>query len=171
MHLKNNNPLIVLAVPESLSIKIWNLFTQTCSFSADCVTKGLHAHHPRDCLYHLRDWSVTRLHLLLQVRTTRAELQPVWGKYHWWSGLCFCCLSITECLSPGWNQLIVAHFAPVRQVSSMCVHQLEWSISQFDWLVWSFLGVCLVLELRDNSRGEEEPCRRPALHEYRGYCQ
>uniref|UniRef100_A0A3B4Y4N1 Si:dkey-181m9.8 n=1 Tax=Seriola lalandi dorsalis TaxID=1841481 RepID=A0A3B4Y4N1_SERLL len=37
-----------------------------CGFSADCGTKGLHAHHPRDCLYHLRDWSVTRLHLLLQ---------------------------------------------------------------------------------------------------------
>ncbi|XP_035490530.2 E3 ubiquitin-protein ligase RNF31 isoform X3 [Scophthalmus maximus] len=43
-------------------------FTQgtACGFSADCGTKGLHAHHPRDCLYHLRDWSVTRLHLLLQ---------------------------------------------------------------------------------------------------------
>ncbi|KAK2822943.1 hypothetical protein Q5P01_023008 [Channa striata] len=37
-----------------------------CGFSADCGTKGLHAHHPRDCLYHLRDWSVSRLHLLLQ---------------------------------------------------------------------------------------------------------
>lgn len=29
--------------------------------------KGLHAHHPRDCLYHLRDWHVPRLHSLLQV--------------------------------------------------------------------------------------------------------
>ncbi|XP_067329876.1 E3 ubiquitin-protein ligase RNF31 isoform X3 [Channa argus] len=37
-----------------------------CGFSAECGTKGLHAHHPRDCLYHLRDWSVSRLHLLLQ---------------------------------------------------------------------------------------------------------
>uniref|UniRef100_A0A3Q3KGG9 RNF31 C-terminal domain-containing protein n=1 Tax=Monopterus albus TaxID=43700 RepID=A0A3Q3KGG9_MONAL len=37
-----------------------------CGFSADCGMKGLHAHHPRDCLYHLRDWSVPRLHLLLQ---------------------------------------------------------------------------------------------------------
>ena len=45
---------------------------QICSFSADCRTKGLHAHHPRDCLYHLRDWSVSRLHLLLQVRTSWA---------------------------------------------------------------------------------------------------
>uniref|UniRef100_A0A3Q3KGM7 Uncharacterized protein n=1 Tax=Monopterus albus TaxID=43700 RepID=A0A3Q3KGM7_MONAL len=38
-----------------------------CGFSADCGMKGLHAHHPRDCLYHLRDWSVPRLHLLLQM--------------------------------------------------------------------------------------------------------
>ncbi|XP_065132453.1 uncharacterized protein [Paramisgurnus dabryanus] len=37
-----------------------------CNFSADCVAKGLHAHHPRDCLYHLRDWSVPRLRDLLQ---------------------------------------------------------------------------------------------------------
>ncbi|KAM4605060.1 E3 ubiquitin-protein ligase RNF31 isoform 2-T2 [Polymixia lowei] len=37
-----------------------------CGFSAECGTKGLHAHHPRDCLYHLRDWSVARLHQLLQ---------------------------------------------------------------------------------------------------------
>uniref|UniRef100_A0AAQ4P7I1 Uncharacterized protein n=1 Tax=Gasterosteus aculeatus aculeatus TaxID=481459 RepID=A0AAQ4P7I1_GASAC len=92
----------------------------TCSFSADCVTKGLHAHHPRDCLYHLRDWSVTRLHLLLQhYRVPLTWLEP-------------------------------ANSSSLRS---------------------SQTGVCLVLELRDNSRGEEEPCRRPALHEYRGYCQ
>ncbi|KAI7809611.1 hypothetical protein IRJ41_012670 [Triplophysa rosa] len=37
-----------------------------CNFSAECGAKGLHAHHPRDCLYHLRDWSVVRLQNLLQ---------------------------------------------------------------------------------------------------------
>ncbi|XP_076838342.1 uncharacterized protein LOC143483387 isoform X2 [Brachyhypopomus gauderio] len=37
-----------------------------CDFSAECGAKGLHAHHPRDCLYHLRDWSVLRLRSLLQ---------------------------------------------------------------------------------------------------------
>ncbi|XP_062843862.1 E3 ubiquitin-protein ligase RNF31 [Trichomycterus rosablanca] len=37
-----------------------------CDFSAECAAKGLHAHHPRDCLYHLRDWNVSRLHSLLQ---------------------------------------------------------------------------------------------------------
>ncbi|XP_065809493.1 uncharacterized protein si:dkey-181m9.8 isoform X5 [Labrus bergylta] len=51
-----------------------------CSFSADCGSKGLHAHHPRDCLYHLRDWSVPRLHLLLQYyRASPAWLEPANG--------------------------------------------------------------------------------------------
>lgn len=48
-----------------------------CGFSADCTTKGLHAHHPRDCLYYLRDWSLTRLHLLLQhYRVSPSWLEP-----------------------------------------------------------------------------------------------
>ncbi|KAL3989223.1 hypothetical protein ACER0C_013541 [Sarotherodon galilaeus] len=48
-----------------------------CGFSADCMTKGLHAHHPRDCLYYLRDWSLTRLHLLLQhYRVSPSWLEP-----------------------------------------------------------------------------------------------
>lgn len=38
----------------------------TCNFSIECAAKGLHAHHPRNCLYHLRDWSVPRLRTLLQ---------------------------------------------------------------------------------------------------------
>ncbi|XP_048020218.1 uncharacterized protein si:dkey-181m9.8 [Megalobrama amblycephala] len=37
-----------------------------CNFSIECTAKGLHAHHPRNCLYHLRDWSVLRLRTLLQ---------------------------------------------------------------------------------------------------------
>ncbi|XP_043544110.1 uncharacterized protein si:dkey-181m9.8 isoform X2 [Chiloscyllium plagiosum] len=37
-----------------------------CGFMSDCHTKGLHAHHPRDCFYHLRDWSVERLQQLLK---------------------------------------------------------------------------------------------------------
>ncbi|KTF94900.1 hypothetical protein cypCar_00025360, partial [Cyprinus carpio] len=37
-----------------------------CNFSNECGAKGLHAHHPRNCLYHLRDWSVPRLRSLLQ---------------------------------------------------------------------------------------------------------
>ncbi|XP_055490198.1 E3 ubiquitin-protein ligase RNF31-like [Leucoraja erinacea] len=36
-----------------------------CSFMENCVTKGLHAHHPRNCFYYLRDWSVERMKQLL----------------------------------------------------------------------------------------------------------
>ncbi|XP_048385271.2 uncharacterized protein si:dkey-181m9.8 isoform X2 [Stegostoma tigrinum] len=36
-----------------------------CGFMSNCHTKGLHAHHPRDCFYHLRDWNVERLQQLL----------------------------------------------------------------------------------------------------------
>ncbi|XP_022524852.2 E3 ubiquitin-protein ligase RNF31 [Astyanax mexicanus] len=31
-----------------------------------CISKGFHAHHPRDCLYYLRDWEPVRLQALLQ---------------------------------------------------------------------------------------------------------
>uniref|UniRef100_A0A087XZQ6 Si:dkey-181m9.8 n=1 Tax=Poecilia formosa TaxID=48698 RepID=A0A087XZQ6_POEFO len=51
-----------------------------CSFSGQCASRGLHAHHPRDCLYHLRDWSVARLHRLLQhYRVTPSWLEPSSG--------------------------------------------------------------------------------------------
>ncbi|XP_031419004.1 uncharacterized protein si:dkey-181m9.8 isoform X2 [Clupea harengus] len=45
-----------------------------CGFSAECSAKGLHAHHPRDCLYHLRDWSVHRLQRLLQLHRVSLPL-------------------------------------------------------------------------------------------------
>ncbi|KAM3605454.1 uncharacterized protein V6R79_025843 [Siganus canaliculatus] len=63
----------------------------SCSFSADCGTKGLHAHHPRDCLYHLRDWTVSRLHLLLQycrVPLTWLELASVGSSGSSLTGVC-----------------------------------------------------------------------------------
>ncbi|XP_068605071.1 E3 ubiquitin-protein ligase RNF31 [Brachionichthys hirsutus] len=51
-----------------------------CGFSAECGTRGLHAHHPRDCIYHLRDWSLARLHLLLQhYKATPTWLEPANG--------------------------------------------------------------------------------------------
>ncbi|KAJ8406891.1 hypothetical protein AAFF_G00291670 [Aldrovandia affinis] len=63
-----------------------------CDFSAECGAKGLHAHHPRDCLYHLRDWSVPRLLQLLQHHKVTVSLQPK-GKGGgrgglWQRGLC-----------------------------------------------------------------------------------
>ncbi|XP_078254634.1 E3 ubiquitin-protein ligase RNF31-like isoform X2 [Rhinoraja longicauda] len=36
-----------------------------CSYMDNCITKGLHAHHPRNCFYYLRDWSVERMKELL----------------------------------------------------------------------------------------------------------
>ncbi|XP_066435127.1 E3 ubiquitin-protein ligase RNF31-like [Eleutherodactylus coqui] len=37
-----------------------------CGFSENCCGRGLHAHHPRDCFFYLRDWDVERLQQLLQ---------------------------------------------------------------------------------------------------------
>lgn len=38
------------------------------------MKKSLHGHHPRDCLFYLRDWTALRLQKLLQVRGG----QPGW---------------------------------------------------------------------------------------------
>lgn len=43
---------------------------QTACKAAQCSYTGLHAHHPRDCLFYLRDWEPARLQVLLQVRAT-----------------------------------------------------------------------------------------------------
>ena len=37
-----------------------------CKVFTSCARKGLHAHHPRDCLFYLRDWEPERLQRLLQ---------------------------------------------------------------------------------------------------------
>lgn len=42
---------------------------QTGCKTAQCSYTGLHAHHPRDCLFYLRDWEPPRLQALLQVKT------------------------------------------------------------------------------------------------------
>ncbi|XP_076838037.1 E3 ubiquitin-protein ligase RNF31 [Brachyhypopomus gauderio] len=42
-----------------------NPFHTTCAV-AQCSVTGLHAHHPRDCLFYLRDWEPARLQTLLQ---------------------------------------------------------------------------------------------------------
>ncbi|KAK1790163.1 hypothetical protein P4O66_014085 [Electrophorus voltai] len=42
-----------------------NPFHTTCAV-AQCTVTGLHAHHPRDCLFYLRDWEPARLQALLQ---------------------------------------------------------------------------------------------------------
>ncbi|XP_028833652.1 uncharacterized protein LOC114788884 isoform X2 [Denticeps clupeoides] len=95
------------------------LLGTACSFSTECGVKGLHAHHPRDCLYHLRDWSVQRLQRLLQL----------------------------------------------YKVSHPLLLQLTHGAEARNWR-----GVCGVLEHKEMSGVKEEPCGRPALLEYRGYC-
>ncbi|KAL0966083.1 hypothetical protein UPYG_G00290670 [Umbra pygmaea] len=42
-----------------------NPFHTTCAV-IQCSVTGLHAHHPRDCLFYLRDWEPGRLQALLQ---------------------------------------------------------------------------------------------------------
>uniref|UniRef100_A0A3B4H476 E3 ubiquitin-protein ligase RNF31-like n=1 Tax=Pundamilia nyererei TaxID=303518 RepID=A0A3B4H476_9CICH len=43
-----------------------NPFHTTCAVD-QCTVSGLHAHHPRDCLFYLRDWEPSRLQALLQM--------------------------------------------------------------------------------------------------------
>lgn len=39
---------------------------QACGKFESCKNKGLHGHHPRDCLYYLRDFNVAQLQKLLK---------------------------------------------------------------------------------------------------------
>ena len=50
--------------------------TQQCKVSADCARAGLHCHHPRDCLYHLRDNSISNLQALLQDHHVVYDREP-----------------------------------------------------------------------------------------------
>lgn len=55
--------------PNSFQLPLSYLgFHQKCPDPNCRVKKSLHGHHPRDCLFYLRDWSAVRLQKLLQVR-------------------------------------------------------------------------------------------------------
>ncbi|XP_029002348.1 E3 ubiquitin-protein ligase RNF31-like isoform X2 [Betta splendens] len=43
-----------------------NPYQKTGCKTPQCLYPGLHAHHPRDCLFYLRDWEPPRLQALLQ---------------------------------------------------------------------------------------------------------
>ncbi|XP_054607891.1 E3 ubiquitin-protein ligase RNF31 isoform X2 [Nothobranchius furzeri] len=43
-----------------------NPYHKTACKTPRCTYNGLHAHHPRDCLFYLRDWDAPRLQQLLQ---------------------------------------------------------------------------------------------------------
>lgn len=60
------------AVPPVIVLSV----SQTGCKTPQCTYTGLHAHHPRDCLFYLRDWEPHRLQALLQVLMLLLELQP-----------------------------------------------------------------------------------------------
>ncbi|XP_053740188.1 E3 ubiquitin-protein ligase RNF31 isoform X2 [Synchiropus splendidus] len=61
-----------------------NPFHTTCAVD-ECSVSGLHAHHPRDCLFYLRDWEPSRLQALLQSNNVRFNTEPPPGTQ---TGLC-----------------------------------------------------------------------------------
>ncbi|KAG8455389.1 hypothetical protein GDO86_001545 [Hymenochirus boettgeri] len=50
-----------------------------CTVPSCTVRMSLHAHHPRDCLFYLRDWEVTRLQKLLLVSHVQFNTDPPAG--------------------------------------------------------------------------------------------
>ncbi|XP_028329514.1 E3 ubiquitin-protein ligase RNF31 isoform X1 [Gouania willdenowi] len=61
-----------------------NPFHTTCAVD-ECSVSGLHAHHPRDCLFYLRDWEPSRLQALLQNNGVAFNTEPPPGTQ---TGLC-----------------------------------------------------------------------------------
>ncbi|KAG8014380.1 E3 ubiquitin-protein ligase RNF31 [Nibea albiflora] len=61
-----------------------NPFHTTCAVD-ECSVSGLHAHHPRDCLFYLRDWEPSRLQALLQNNGMAFNTEPPPGTQ---TGLC-----------------------------------------------------------------------------------
>ncbi|XP_017269594.1 E3 ubiquitin-protein ligase RNF31 isoform X2 [Kryptolebias marmoratus] len=53
-----------------------NPFHKTVCKMPGCVYNGLHAHHPRDCLFYLRDWDVNQLQQLLQRSNVEYNTDP-----------------------------------------------------------------------------------------------
>ena len=49
---------------------------QACKKFASCVKRGLHAHHSRDCLFYLRDFSMQELQDLLEKNNVPFDKEP-----------------------------------------------------------------------------------------------
>ena len=60
--------LISLSLPLS--------YLQACGRFKSCASRGLHAHHPRDCLYFMRDFSVEELQGFLRENKVEFETEP-----------------------------------------------------------------------------------------------
>ena len=50
--------------------------TQQCKKFASCAKRGLHAHHPRDCLFYLRDFTVQELQGFLEKNNVPFDMEP-----------------------------------------------------------------------------------------------
>ncbi|KAM5193038.1 E3 ubiquitin-protein ligase RNF31 isoform 1-T4 [Mantella aurantiaca] len=50
-----------------------------CTVQSCTVKMSLHAHHPRDCLFYLRDWEVARLQMLLTMSNMQFNTDPPTG--------------------------------------------------------------------------------------------
>lgn len=48
-----------------------------CTISSYCAKLGLHAHHPRNCLFYLRDKLPVQLQILLKNNNVEFEVDPV----------------------------------------------------------------------------------------------
>ena len=53
---------------------------QDCTKYESCRNKGLHAHHPRDCLFYLRDEEVNDLQKLLNDNKVEYDTEPHEGQ-------------------------------------------------------------------------------------------
>uniref|UniRef100_A0A673CQV2 E3 ubiquitin-protein ligase RNF31-like n=1 Tax=Sphaeramia orbicularis TaxID=375764 RepID=A0A673CQV2_9TELE len=53
-----------------------NPYHKTACKTPQCNYTGLHAHHPRDCLFYLRDWEPARLQALLQKSGVEFNTDP-----------------------------------------------------------------------------------------------
>lgn len=51
-------------------------YLQACGRFQSCATRGLHAHHPRDCLYFMRDFTVEQLQGFLRENNVEFETKP-----------------------------------------------------------------------------------------------
>ncbi|XP_072022934.1 LOW QUALITY PROTEIN: uncharacterized protein [Amphiura filiformis] len=51
-----------------------------CGKFPSCANRGLHSHHPRDCLFHLRDWDVKQLQKLLDNHRIKYDVKPPQGQ-------------------------------------------------------------------------------------------
>lgn len=51
-------------------------YLQACGRFQSCATRGLHAHHPRDCLYFMRDFTVEQLQGFLRKNNVEFETKP-----------------------------------------------------------------------------------------------